>query len=100
MPAFVQCWPDAGALVRANERDVESCIKSLGFAKRRAKLLMKMATKYVAGFKDVIDLPGVGEYAASAHAVFYEGKVPSTPPKDNALSAYVKWFLNNFGSRE
>lgn len=88
---FFKSWPTEDELARASEEDVSSVIKSLGFSSRRAKTLIKFAIKYRdRDFENIKDLPGVGEYAASAHKIFFTGKIDSEP-KDHALSHYYNW---------
>jgi len=66
-------WPDAGALSRAQESSIASVIRPLGLV-RRAASLRAMARAVVerggvpSTVEELLELPGVGPYAAGATA--------------------------------
>jgi A/G-specific adenine glycosylase len=71
-------WPDASALSKARAESIRSVIRPLGLI-RRAETLKALATEVVAlggvpsTLDGLLDLPGVGQYAASAtRAVAFE----------------------------
>jgi A/G-specific adenine glycosylase len=66
-------WPDAGALARARESSIASVIRPIGLV-RRAATLREMAKVVVqrggvpSTVEELLELPGVGPYAAGATA--------------------------------
>jgi endonuclease III len=72
-PALFARYPDAFALARANQADVEEIIKSTGFFRNKAKSLIGMAQALVAGhggdvprtMEQLRVLPGVGRKTAN-----------------------------------
>jgi A/G-specific adenine glycosylase len=71
-------WPDAASLSRARVDSIRSVIRPLGLV-RRAETLKALAAEVVAlggvptTFEGLLELPGVGRYAASAtRAVAFE----------------------------
>ena len=79
-PEFVKRFPTIEALSKADEREVERLIAPLGIKKRAHDLVMiaKAIVKYYGKFphdvKELIKLPGVGEYVANCVACFCFGK--------------------------
>ena len=78
---FIKKWPDLNSLAHANIEDVLVIWSGLGYYSR-AKNLLK-AAKIIKEkhngiipykYKDLIDLPGIGEYTASAITSFAFGK--------------------------
>jgi A/G-specific adenine glycosylase len=72
-------WPDAPSLARAQERSIASVIRPLGLVKRAASLkALAGVVAESAGVPDSVEellqLPGVGMYAASATLAVAFGK--------------------------
>jgi len=96
LPGFFAKWPDAEALLDADEDEIKSTISPLGFKNRRTNNLLKMAVVYRGkDWKDIRDLPGVGEYAARAWEIFCRNELGTAPPTDGALVAYWRWRMIN-----
>ena len=92
LPTFASRWPTPNSLLLAQTNDIIDVIKSLGFCNRRAKSLVAMSRAYVTNeWKDVRELPGVGEYAARSYEMFVLGNLGHEPPKDHALTKYFVW---------
>ena len=75
-------WPDAGSLSRARESSIATAIRPLGLV-RRAETLRAMAKEVVRRggvprtVEELLELPGVGPYAAGATAaVAFGGRAP------------------------
>jgi methyl-CpG-binding domain protein 4 len=91
-PDFVSRWPTPADLLKADEQEIAALIKPLGFSTRRTAGLLKLATAYLDNeWKNVRELPGVGEYAAAAHSIFIKNIVPEHV-NDHALAHYVEWW--------
>jgi hypothetical protein len=68
-------------------------IKPLGFVNRRTDNIFKMTHRYLTGpWTHARELPGIGEYGATAWEIFCQGIFHDEPPKDHALVLYYKWF--------
>jgi endonuclease-3 len=72
-PALFARWPDAGALARADQTELEAAIRSTGFYRNKAKALLGMARAVVerhggaipADMDALTALPGVGRKTAN-----------------------------------
>ena len=79
---FIRRYAKLETLVNANERDLEDFLRPLGLYRRRAKELMNLAqivtTKHRGEIprsrKELLGLPGVGDYIANAVLCFAFGK--------------------------
>lgn len=92
LPKLFDRYPDALAMSSASFDDLSQDIAPLGFRNRRAKNLINMSRQYVKGeWTHASELPGIGEYAASAWSIFVLGIMPSECPRDGALAKYYKW---------
>jgi len=104
LPQFFDRWPTAQALAQAEEEEVCSMIKFLGFGSTRTKRVINMSKAYSEnGWKSVRELPGVGEYATRMWEIFFEGKLGDVEPSDGALSSYWRWrkkLDHNFANSE
>ena len=88
---FFERWPDAQTASQADESEMREYIKSLGMYNKRAKTIIKMSSGYIAGFKNVRQLYGVGKYAADSDAIFFEGRWRDVKPTDGALVRYLEY---------
>jgi len=80
--AFLARYPNSESLSRASEAEIEELLKPLGMEHRRAKLLVELGKALLKKHKgsvpdnmeDLLQLPGVGAYAANAVLCFAYGK--------------------------
>lgn len=94
---FIEKFPNPADLARANISDIESVIGSLGL-RWRAKFLNELGTRLLnssgtipATLEQLLDLPGVGMYAASAFLSLHMGKrVPIVD--SNIVRLYGRFF--------
>ena len=85
-------WPTPDALITCDRRVLIDTIRPLGFANRRSENIINMSKAYISSaWKDVRELPGIGEYAGAAYDIFCRGLLPAEPPKDGALVRYYEW---------
>lgn len=85
-------WPTPEALISCDRQILVDTIKPLGFANKRSENIVNMSKAFISGaWKDVRELPGIGEYAGAAYDIFCKGLLPLEPPKDGALVLYYKW---------
>ena len=73
LPELFERWPDSATLARADQKELEECVHSLGFYRNKAKNLLGMARIIVddyggeipANMADLIRLPGVARKTAN-----------------------------------
>lgn len=64
-------YPTPQALSVANECDLQSLLRPLGFHRTRTRYMQRASWRWDAGgWKDLRDLPGVGNYVADAVQLF------------------------------
>ncbi len=80
-PEFIKKYPNAKKIVEENEEELARLLQPLGLFNRRARDLKKTAqlileneNKIPEDKKDLMNLPGVGEYIANAVLCFSFGK--------------------------
>ena len=79
---FLKKYPDAHAILRASDENLESDIHTLGLQRRRRILLKNLAVCLVERYngrvpineKELLQLPGVGKYVANAVLCYSHGK--------------------------
>lgn len=80
--SLLERYPTPGELARASLQDVESILRPLGLYRKRARSLIELARvleeRYSGSvperLEELLDLPYVGRYAASAFLCFHHGK--------------------------
>jgi hypothetical protein len=96
---FFQRYPNAEALLEAEESEIASVIKTLGFYNRRAKAWKRFSKQWIEAVEEygtsvpisvLQDMKGVGRYALDSWKVFqlfqYDIEVD-----DHVLNWYVDW---------
>jgi methyl-CpG-binding domain protein 4 len=81
-------FPDAVEMTRANVGELTEILRPLGFQNQRAKRLVEFSKAFMSGWKDVRELPGVGDYAADCYRIFFLEELGDEPPDDHALVDY------------
>jgi methyl-CpG-binding domain protein 4 len=64
-------------------------IKTTGFQNVKASRIIKLSQKWVDGFDDAIDLPGIGKYGRDSWEIFVNGNV-NLEVTDKKLDAYLR----------
>lgn len=93
---FFEKYHNAFELESADDEELKELIRPLGFCNRRAKTLKKMSKAWLNGFDDVLELPGIGKYAADSHRIFCEGYLV-LDVQDKELKNYVRWAQEQIG---
>lgn len=89
---LLDAFPDAASLAAADAEALEDILRPLGLHRRRARTLVAFSAEFLKGeWRKAEELPGIGRYAADAHAIFCEGRWRETEAQDHALSWYVDW---------
>ena len=73
----------------ADPLEISSIIKKTGFQNVKANRIIKLSNKWIDGFKDVSDLPGVGQYGKDSWEIFINRNL-AINPTDKKLSAYLR----------
>ncbi|KAG6472977.1 hypothetical protein ZIOFF_070457 [Zingiber officinale] len=88
---FLMC-PNAEAMSKVDEEEMEKVIHSLGLQKKRSNMLKRFSCEYLRDdWIYVTQLHGIGKYAADAYAIFCTGKMKQIIPRDHKLVAYWKF---------
>ncbi len=80
--------PDAASMAAADVEKLTRVLKPLGFQNQRARRLVEFSKAYEGSWRDVEELPGVGEYAADFWRIFFLEELGDEAPKDHALKDY------------
>jgi len=102
--SFIKKFPDPIALQSASDMELESTIQTLGLQKRRRELLKNLAEYLVKKHNgrvpverdELLQLPGVGIYVASAILCYCHGK---PVPLIDTNAARVLWRIFGLPSR-
>lgn len=86
-PLFTK-FPDAPTMALTDAGELAAILKPLGLQNQRGKRLVAFAQAFAAGFQDVRELPGVGDYAADFWRIFFLEDLGDEPPEDHALVDY------------
>lgn len=73
--------------------EIYPIIRSTGFGNVKSKRIVAMSQKWVTGFDNVEELPGVGKYGRESWDIFVNGKT-NFVPSDKKLRMYLEG-LNN-----
>jgi endonuclease III len=75
--------------------NIYEIIKGTGFGNIKSKRIISMSRKWVDGFSEVEELPGVGKYAKESWEIFVNGKINFTP-SDKKLRMYLERLNNSY----
>ena len=68
---------------------IQSVIRSTGFSKIKTERIVAMSSKWLEGFKEVQELPGIGRYASDSWKIFVE-KNYTLEVTDKKLKLYLE----------
>lgn len=83
-----QRFPDAHTVTEADVGELTDILRPLGFQNQRAKRLVEFSRAFMSGWRDVRELPGVGDYAADCYRIFFLEELGDEPPDDGPLTDY------------
>ena len=81
--------PDPESCIEADPTKIAEIIKLTGFYNIKAARIQKLSKKWIEGFEDPRELPGVGKYAMESWDIFVNKKTDFTP-SDKKLKAYLE----------
>lgn len=87
--------PDPISAIRCDHLILAAVIKTTGFQNLKASRIIRMSEKWISGFDDPIELPGIGQYGRDTWKIFVERK-KDFQPGDKKLSAYLKSLESEF----
>ena len=80
--------PDPLSAIGCDSEILAAVIKTTGFQNIKASRIKKLSQKWIDGFTDVTELPGVGKYGKESWEIFVNSNL-SIKPTDKKLSAYL-----------
>ena len=81
--------PDANSAVGCNPDSLATIIKTTGFQNVKAFRIKKFSEKWIEGFNDIMELPGVGKYGKESWDIFVNGRT-DIDPTDKKLKKYLE----------
>lgn len=87
---FFLLYPTACDAAAAEHASLAELLRPLGLHNRRARSLIALSNAFDGCWNDVIELPGVGRYAADSYKIFVQGSI-DVEPTDKKLQKYIIW---------
>jgi endonuclease III len=81
--------PNPISTIGCEPERLAAVIKTTGFQNVKASRIIKLSQKWVDGFDDVMDLPGIGKYGRDSWEIFVKGNI-SLEVTDKKLDAYLR----------
>ena len=91
LPRLFELIPGPDSVLAIDPKLIQSTIKSTGFSKIKTERIVAMSKKWLEGFSDVKELPGVGRYASDSWEIFVN-KNHSLEVTDKKLKMYLERF--------
>lgn len=89
LDSLFELIPDPESCVGADPAKIAEIIKPTGFYNIKAARIQKLSKKWIEGFEDPRELPGVGKYAMESWEIFVNKKTDFTP-SDKKLKMYLE----------
>lgn len=83
--------PDPNSAILCEIETISECLKSTGFQNVKAGRIKKMSQKWIEGFNDPSELPGIGKYGQDSWDIFINGNM-GRETGDKKLIAYLSFF--------
>jgi endonuclease III len=80
--------PDPISTIGCDPERLAAVIKTTGFQNVKASRIIKLSQKWVDGFNEVTELPGIGRYGKDSWEIFVNGNV-NLEVTDKKLEAYL-----------
>ena len=81
--------PTPISIIGCDPERLAAVIKTTGFQNVKASRIIKLSQKWVEGFRDAIELPGIGKYGRDSWEIFINGNL-NIEVADKKLDAYLK----------
>lgn len=89
LPDLFSLISNAETAIKISPYLIQSVIKSTGFSKIKTERIVAMSRKWLEGFKEVQELPGIGRYASDSWKIFVE-KNYNLEVTDKKLKLYLE----------
>ena len=83
--------PDPASAISCEKERISECLKSTGFQNIKADRIKKMSQKWIEGFRNPSELPGIGKYGQDSWDIFINGNL-GRETADKKLIAYLSFF--------
>ena len=83
--------PDPDSAISCEKERISECLKSTGFQNLKADRIKKMSQKWIEGFDDPSELPGIGKYGQDSWDIFINGNL-RRETTDKKLITYLSFF--------
>jgi len=80
--------PDPNSALSCDTQRISECLKSTGFQNIKADRIKKMSQKWISGFSDPSELPGIGKYGQDSWDIFINGNL-ERETNDKKLRIYL-----------
>jgi len=80
--------PDPDSAITCSKETISECLKSTGFQNVKADRIKKMSQKWISGFSDPSELPGIGKYGQDSWDIFINGNL-QRETNDKKLRIYL-----------
>jgi len=80
--------PNPVSTIGCDPERLAAVIKTTGFQNVKASRIIKLSQKWVDGFNDAIELPGIGKYGRDSWEIFVKKNL-SVEPTDKKLIIYL-----------
>jgi methyl-CpG-binding domain protein 4 len=67
--------PDPVSAISCEKERISECLKSTGFQNVKADRIKKMSQKWIEGFENPLELPGIGKYGQDSWDIFINGNL-------------------------
>lgn len=81
--------PDPETAIGCDPLKISTCIKSTGLQNIKTSRIKKLSQKWVNGYNNIEELPGIGEYGRDSWEIFIN-KNTSIRPRDKKLKRYLE----------
>lgn len=90
LSSLFELIPDPISTIGCDPEVLAAVIKTTGFQNVKASRIIKLSQKWVDGFKDALELPGIGKYGRDSWDIFIERDL-SVIPTDKKLIGYLEY---------
>jgi methyl-CpG-binding domain protein 4 len=80
--------PDPVSAISCESERISECLKSTGFQNVKADRIKKMSQKWIEGFENPSELPGIGKYGQDSWDIFINGNL-RRETSDKKLRIYL-----------
>lgn len=89
LSSLFELIPDPRSAIACDQESLAAVIKTTGFQNTKASRIKKLSERWVIGFEDPIELPGIGQYGRDSWEIFINRNT-EIRPQDKKLSRYLE----------